>query len=80
MFVNERASTGGAENVHVLEISKFIYYSFVTMTTLGYGDIAPLDRATRTLSWMQAVAGQFYVALVIAWLVSALPRPGNDTR
>jgi len=79
-FLNERATSSGAEVPQVLEISKFIYYSFVTMTTLGFGDIAPLDRSTRTLSWVQAVTGQFYVAVVIAWLVSAIPRPGNDTR
>lgn len=55
--------------------SQLIYYSFVTMSTLGYGDITPQDRITRTLSWIQSVTGQFYVAVVIAWLVSALPRP-----
>ena len=59
--------------------SEFIYFSFVTMATLGYGDITPLGRVPRTLAWIQSVTGQFYVAVVIAWLVSALPRPGNDT-
>ena len=58
-------------------ISQFIYHSFVTMTTLGYGDITPRDPVTRAVTWMQAVVGQFYVAVVIAWLVSALPRPGS---
>lgn len=61
------------------DFSQFVYYSFVTMSTLGYGDITPLGRMPRTLSWMQAVIGQFYVAVVIAWLVSALPRPGNES-
>jgi voltage-gated potassium channel len=74
------ASTGNAEIPQVVDFSQFIYYSFVTMTTLGYGDITPLDRITRTLSWIQSVTGQFYVAVIIAWLVSALPRPGNDAR
>jgi len=75
-----RASTGSAEIPQVVDFSQFIYYSFVTMTTLGYGDITPLDRIARTLSWIQSVTGQFYVAVVIAWLVSALPRPGHDPR
>jgi hypothetical protein len=75
----ERVS-GDAEVPQVVGVSHFIYYSFVTMATLGFGDITPLGRITRTLSWMQTVIGQFYVAVVIAWLVSALPRPGNDTR
>jgi voltage-gated potassium channel len=64
----------------VADLSEFIYYSFVTMATLGYGDITPSGRFSRALSWIQSVTGQFYVAVVIAWLVSALPRPGDDTR
>lgn len=75
-----RASVGSAEIPQAVDFSQFIYYSFVTMTTLGYGDITPLDRIARTLSWIQSVTGQFYVAVVIAWLVSALPRPGHDPR
>jgi voltage-gated potassium channel len=54
--------------------SELVYYSMVTMSTLGYGDITPIGGFARTMSWMQSVAGQFYVAVVIAWLVSALPR------
>lgn len=73
-------ATGGADGSQVLEFSPFVYYSFVTMTTLGFGDFTPSGRITRTLSWMQSVVGQFYVAVVIAWLVSALPRPGDDKR
>lgn len=63
-----------------ITFSHFIYYSFVTMSTLGYGDITPIDRITRTLSWVQSVTGQFYVAVIIAWLVSALPRRASETR
>jgi len=74
------AATGGTEVSQVVEFSPFVYYSFVTMTTLGYGDFTPIGRITRTLSWMQSVIGQFYVAVVIAWLVSALPRPGVDSK
>lgn len=49
--------------------SHFCYYSFVTMTTLGYGDITPASSTTRMLSWLQAVLGQLYVAVLIARLV-----------
>lgn len=45
------------------------YFSFVTMTTLGYGDIAPVSPAARTLAWMQALVGQLYLAITIAGLV-----------
>lgn len=37
----------------------------------------PLGRIPRSLAWIQTVTGQFYVAVIIAWLVSALPRPGS---
>lgn len=50
----------------------FVYYSFVTLTTVGYGDISPLSLTTRTLSWAEAVIGQMYLAVLIAGLVSAL--------
>ncbi len=47
-----------------------IYYSFVTLATLGYGDIVPRSEAARGLAIMEAVAGQLYLAVMIARLVS----------
>jgi hypothetical protein len=47
-----------------------IYYSFVTLTTLGYGDITPRSEVGRGLAIMEAVAGQLYLAVMIARLVS----------
>jgi hypothetical protein len=52
--------------------SIFIYYSFVTLTTVGYGDVAPVSIPARTLSWVEAITGQLYLAVLIAGLVSAL--------
>lgn len=49
---------------------RFVYFSFVTLATVGYGDITPVSPAAQTLAWMEAVAGQMYVAIVIAALVS----------
>lgn len=46
-----------------------IYYSFVTLTTLGYGDISPLKPAARALAYLQAVFGQVYLAVLVAGLV-----------
>jgi hypothetical protein len=59
--------------------SEWLYFSFVTMTTLGYGDILPLSATARALAYMQAVFGQLYVAILVAGLVSALisSRQGN---
>ena len=47
-----------------------IYYSFVTLTTLGYGDIVPRSEVGRSLAIVEAVAGQLYLAVMIARLVS----------
>jgi hypothetical protein len=46
------------------------YFSFVTLTTLGYGDITPLGHGTRSLAALEAVTGQMYVAVLIARLVA----------
>lgn len=56
------------------------YYSFVTLTTLGYGDITPVSYRARTLSWMEAVVGVSYMATTIAFLVSQVivARQRND--
>ena len=45
------------------------YYSFVTMTTLGFGDIHPVSAPARTASILQAIFGQFYLAVLVARLV-----------
>jgi len=52
------------------EIINLIYYSFVTLATVGYGDITPASAPARALAMIEAGAGQFYVAILIARLVS----------
>jgi voltage-gated potassium channel len=49
----------------------WMYYSFVTLTSLGYGDLLPLTNSARTLSYMETVVGQFYLAIMVAGLVGA---------
>ena len=46
-----------------------IYFSFVTLSTLGYGDITPALPLTRFLAYMEAITGQFYIAVLVASLV-----------
>jgi hypothetical protein len=46
-----------------------LYYSFVTLASLGYGDICPLQPVTRSLATLITVSGQFYVAVIVALLV-----------
>ena len=52
----------------------FNYFSFITLATLGYGDIAPIHPLVRVLASIEAVVGQFYVAVLVAWLVSRYVR------
>ena len=47
----------------------FNYFSFVTLTTLGYGDITPQTAGAASLCHMEAIVGQFFTAVVVAWLV-----------
>lgn len=51
------------------QFSAVAYYSFVTLTTLGYGDITPVSRLARSLSTMEAVTGQLYLAVLVARVV-----------
>jgi hypothetical protein len=50
-------------------VSGMLYYSMVTLSTLGYGDITPVSQAAKTFAWLEAVTGQLYVAVLIARLV-----------
>ena len=49
----------------------FIYFSFVTITTLGFGDISPLLPISRFLVYFEAIVGQFYLAILVASLVGS---------
>ncbi len=62
------ATASGADENPVLT---FLYFSFTTLTTLGYGDIRPVTHAARMLSTSEALIGQLYVAILIARLVGS---------
>ena len=49
---------------------RWAYFSFVTLTTAGYGDIVPVARAARSLAMLEALVGQLYPAIILARLVS----------
>ncbi len=57
----------------------WIYFSFVTITTLGYGDITPLTQTARSLTVAEAIVGQFYIAVMVAGLVSAYISSKRDS-
>lgn len=48
---------------------ELLYYSFVTLSTLGYGDITPVTPIARTLAFLEALFGQFYIAILVASFV-----------
>jgi hypothetical protein len=48
---------------------QFTYFSFVTLTTVGYGDITPAKDTARSLALVEAITGQFYLAVLVADLV-----------
>lgn len=49
--------------------SEMLYFSFVTITTLGYGDISPVSQLARSVAVIQGIIGQVYLAVVVARLV-----------
>ena len=51
------------------DLGAFSFYSMVTLTTLGYGDITPLAPMARFLAYMQAVVGVFYTTVLVASLI-----------
>lgn len=51
------------------EFMRWIYYSFVTLTTLGYGDVVPATSKAQGLATLEAIIGQFYLAVLVARLV-----------
>ena len=56
--------------MEVLDIDSFNYFSFVTLATLGYGDIIPLTKQAQSLAIIETVMGQMYLAVNIAALVA----------
>jgi voltage-gated potassium channel len=49
--------------------TEMVYFSLVTLATLGYGDILPSSPFTQMLAVLEAVIGQFFMAVLVAWLV-----------
>jgi hypothetical protein len=64
-----RASVPAADSVDALK-RDLIYYSFTTLTTVGYGDISPVHPGARMLAALEAIVGQLFPAILITWLVS----------
>ncbi|MES2569102.1 MAG: potassium channel family protein [Verrucomicrobiota bacterium] len=55
---------------HTMDSFNGFYLSFVTLSTLGFGDVTPVSKLARTLTVMEAVSGTFFVTVLIARLVA----------
>ncbi len=58
--------------------SELLYFSLVTLSTVGYGDIVPIDGEVRMLAALEGVTGVLYVAITVALLVSAYKQPARE--
>lgn len=59
-----------ADSVNQLTSNEIIYYSYTTLTTLGYGDITSLSAEGRIVSVLEAIVGQLFLAFLVARLVA----------
>ena len=62
--------TVGATTPHLLSQFEAYYFSFITLSTVGYGDITPLTNGARTLAMTEAMTGTLYMAVLISRLVA----------
>lgn len=68
-FWPEGSFNGISFRENAAEFDTFLYYSFVTLTSSGYGDITPVHPLLRTLAYLEMIVGQFYMAILVAGLV-----------
>jgi hypothetical protein len=71
------AFNGNAERPSIRGFNAF-YFSFITLSTVGYGDITPVSKVARMLAAMEAMTGLLYVAVLIARLVSLYSTPKSE--
>lgn len=60
-----------------MDRSGFLYFSFVTLTITGYGDVLPVSVQARSLAMLEMLTGQLYIAMTVARLVSLYTVHGN---
>ena len=63
----------------LVEAGDYTYFAFVTLTTLGYGDLAPATELAKRLSVLEALFGQIFMVVLVARLVSLWGRPNPRT-
>jgi len=56
-----------------LELTSLLYFSFSTLTTIGFGDIVPVSRAAQVAAILEGIVGTLFLAILIAKLVGVYP-------
>ena len=79
-FVVEQLSPGTFTSPTHFTQSSAIYFSFVTLATLGYGDIAPRGDIARGIAIVEGVGGQLFLAVLVARLVSLYTKSADDRK
>ena len=75
------AYSTGPDSSHSMKGYTALYFSFITLTTVGYGDIAPVSGVARMLTILEAITGTMYLAVLISRLVSlysSSPPPSEE--
>lgn len=72
------AFSTGPDSTHVMKGFNSYYFSFATLSTIGYGDISPVSGGARMLAVTEAIVGMFYVTMLIARLVSLYSAEGGN--
>ena len=69
----------GTATAHPLTQFEAYYFSFITLSTVGYGDITPLSHAARSLAMIEAMTGTLYMAVLISRLVALYSSQGPES-
>jgi hypothetical protein len=73
----------GPEAERTMDNFNAFYFSFVVLSTVGFGDIVPISRAARMIAVLEAVTGMFYITILVARLVAlygSAPRRADEER
>lgn len=68
----------GAVTLTKVPRSGFLYFSLITLTTVGYGDIVPVSPVARMFAALEGATGVLYIAITVARLVAAYQRAESE--
>ena len=69
----------GASTTAGVPRAALLYFSLITLTTVGYGDIVPVTGAARVFTALEGAAGVLYIAITVARLVAAYQSAASDS-